>query len=529
MRVATVVVLVAPLFAGAGVVSAQESAADHPGKPVYDQWCAGCHGVEGDGEGESAAWMLPRPRDFTDAQYQIRTTPSGQLPTDEDILRMIDEGMPGTAMPGWKSPLSERQRRDLVDYLKTFSRFFAMEDAPPAIEIGRAPRMSEEAIAEGREIYQQVECWKCHGDAGRGDGPSAPTQSDDRDFPIRPADLTENWYFNGGGSLEEIYTRLRTGLDGTPMPSFADLVDAGVITDEQLWRLAGYVRSLSPEEAPEARDVVRASLATEALPSSPDDEAWEAAERYYIPLVGQIVIQPRWFSPTVDGVWVQALHDGEELALRLTWHDPSRSPDPAWEAWRASLARFMEPAEGDQPASQPPDAFTIQFPSVMPEGRDLPYFLGGDSRSPVYLWRWRSDRQGIEEALSHEFGQPEPLRPADGAGLAAAASFDEGAWSLVVRRRLESAEPERRIGFPTGEAIPIAFFAQDGSSGEAGNRGSISSWYFLYLDRPVAASVYIVPIAAALLTALLGLGLVAQARRAPRVAEKDNTTLLEGA
>ncbi|HUE77019.1 MAG TPA: c-type cytochrome [Longimicrobiales bacterium] len=528
MRVATLVLLAAPVLAGPAPASAQEPAADHPGKPVYDQWCAGCHGVEGDGEGPSAAWMLPRPRDFTDALYQIRTTPSGQLPTDADILRMIDEGMPGTAMPGWESQLSQRQRNDLVNYLKTFSRFFAMEDAPPAIEIGRAPRMSEDAIAEGREIYQRVECWKCHGDAGRGDGASAPTQADDRDFPIRPVDLTENWLFNGGGSLEEIYTRLRTGLDGTPMPSFSDLVDAGVITDEQLWRLAGYVRSLSPERAPEARDVVRAGLA-DALPSSVDDEAWEDAERYYIPLVGQIVIQPRWFSPTVDGVWVQALHDGETLAMRLTWHDPSRSPDPLWEPWRESLARFMEPTEGEQPASHPPDAFTVQFPSVMPEGRDLPYFLGGDSRSPAYLWRWRSDRQGIEEAHSRGLGQAEALAPAEGAGLGGTAAFEEGAWTLVIHRRLESMEPERRIGFPTGEPIPIAFFAQDGSSGEAGNRGSISSWYFLHLDRPVAASVYVVPIAATLLTALLGVGVVAQARRAPRSAEQDNTTLLEGA
>src|SRR5690606_21076675 len=85
----------------------------HPGKPIYDKWCAGCHGEDGRGTGEAAAYMLPRPRDFTRALYQIRTTASGELPTDADILRVIDEGMPGTAMPGWRTLLSRSEREAL--------------------------------------------------------------------------------------------------------------------------------------------------------------------------------------------------------------------------------------------------------------------------------------------------------------------------------------------------------------------------------------------------------------------------------
>ena len=57
------------------------------GKLVYDKWCAGCHGDTGAGDGESAAYMLPRPRDFTAAMYQIRTTSSGELPTAADLER----------------------------------------------------------------------------------------------------------------------------------------------------------------------------------------------------------------------------------------------------------------------------------------------------------------------------------------------------------------------------------------------------------------------------------------------------------
>ena len=519
---------IAAIALGAVGSVAQEAAqTDHPGKPVYDRWCAGCHGVNGDGDGEAAAWMLPRPRDFTTALYQIRTTPSGALPTDADILRMIDEGMPGTAMPGWRSQLSRSQRSDLVDYLKTFSRFFETEDPPEPIDMGRAPGMDDEALEEGGRLYREIECWKCHGDAGRGDGASAPTQTDDNGYPIRPADLTEPWHFNGGASIEQIYARLRTGLDGTPMPSFADMVDGGVITDEQLWRLAGYVHSLAPVEDPAVREVVRAGLVDGPLPSSPSDEAWGEAEQYYVPLVGQIIRGDRTFAPAVDGVWVWALHDGEELALRIAWNDPSHSPDPAWDDWQRLLAEHLEPPP-PEPGAASPDVLTIQFPASLPDRRQLPYFLGGDAREPVYFWRWRSDTDALSEALGRGLDLVEPLQ-ATGASPTAVAEFEAGQWRLVVRRSLASDDPERRIALPAGQPVPMAFFAQDGSSGEVGTRGSASSWYFLYLDQPVAATVYVVPVAAAVLTALLGLLVVGRAQRAARRAPaKETRTLLEG-
>ena len=92
MVVAALVLLSAPLLV------AQDA---EQGKVVYDTWCAGCHGETGEGDGEAAAFMLPRPRDFTRAVYQIRTTASGELPSDDDLRRVIDDGMPGSTMPGW--------------------------------------------------------------------------------------------------------------------------------------------------------------------------------------------------------------------------------------------------------------------------------------------------------------------------------------------------------------------------------------------------------------------------------------------
>src|SRR5437870_9908452 len=103
-------------------LAAQDTTA---GKRVYVKWCAGCHGDSGAGDGLAAAHMLPRPRNFTGAVYKIRTTASGQLPTDADLMRAIDDGLPGSAMPAWKGRLSDAERRDVAAYLKTFSSFFA--------------------------------------------------------------------------------------------------------------------------------------------------------------------------------------------------------------------------------------------------------------------------------------------------------------------------------------------------------------------------------------------------------------------
>jgi mono/diheme cytochrome c family protein len=490
------------------------------GKAIYDKWCAECHGATGAGDGAAATYMLPRPRDFTKGVYQIRTTASGELPTDADILRVIDEGMPGTAMPEWGTLLTRGERDDLVAYLKSFSQFFS-GPAPTAVAIGRAPAGSDEAVAGGREAYTILECAKCHGEQGRGDGPSAPTLSDDFDQPIRAANLSASWSFNGGNSVEQIYTRLRTGLDGTPMPSFTEAVDANVVTDEQLWQVAQYVRSLSPGEVPTVREVVRAALTAGALPASPDDSSWNAVERFWVPLVGQVIIKPRWFSPTVEGVWVQGIHDGRALALRLTWHDPSRSPDPPWDEWLGRVAASMTTIDGPIPTQQGSDRFVVQFPERLTDDAEQPYFLGGDSRRPVYAWQWTSDSDAVREVRATGLGKFTPHESSS--SLTHAAVYDQGEWRLQITRSLVPADTTRAPVFATGRAIPIAFFAADGSNGEDDVRGSVSAWYAIYLDVPTPRRVYVAPAAAMLLTAGLGVLGVMQAQRRERTSRRSTT------
>jgi mono/diheme cytochrome c family protein len=484
------------------------------GRVVYEKWCAGCHGDTGAGDGVGSTYMFPRPRDFTTGVYQVRTTASGELPTDDDLRHVVDNGMPGTTMPAWRSKLTAQQRDNVITYIKTFSRFF-QGASPQAVAPSRAPGgPSQEDLDRGRTLYEdELQCLRCHGNAGRGDGTSAPTLTDDPGFPIRAADLTHNWLFNGGGRVEDIFMRMRTGLDGTPMPSNWDVVEAGIITEEDLWRVAQYVRSLSPAQTPQRRDVIRAARVEGALPTGPDDAAWDGIERFYVPLVGQITVAPRWFAPSVDAIFVQAVHNGAQLSLRLTWDDRTRSPDPAWQEYFDGITRMLAAPDSAHNAAQGPDRVVVQFPLTLPEGTRLPYFLRGDPQQPVYVMRWMSDPDQIESGTARGFGT---FAAGGGSEITHAASFAEGQWRLQLTRSLTPADSTVATSFPEGRAIPIAFSAADGTQGEDDVRGSVSAWYSIYLDIPTPPRVYIAPVIAAILTAALGMVIVWRAQHQRR-------------
>src|ERR1700752_1893723 len=492
-------------------VTAQDTTA---GKTVYVKWCAGCHGESGAGDGAAARHMIPPPRDFTGAIYQIRSTASGNLPTDADLMRSLDEGLHGTAMPGWRNALSDRERRDARAYIKTFSTFCAdTTRRPQALEFGGEPSggTGAEALKVGRQFYDSIGCGKCHGELGRGDGPSAPTLKDDAGrIPISPADLHQNWLFNGGGRGEDICHRPRPGLDGPPMPSFSDLLENKFLTDEQLWRVAQYVRSLSPEQPPVVRDVIRAPLVERALPRSPDDSASTSVDAYWFPLVGQGIRKTRGFAPAVSGVWAKAVHTADSLALQVTWDDRSESPDPTWLEHVGRVMATLETDDVDagrldvQTSSLWPDQIAVQFPVAIPTGMERPYFLMGSSSAPVYQWRWTSTaRTAAVAGLARGLERFDPV--ANG-GVGAQAVFDHGQWRVVFTRALASPDTATQLPFRTGRAIPGAVFAWDGSNGAHATRLAISTWYFLALDEPVPARVFISPVLAMVLT--LGLSML---------------------
>ncbi len=242
------------LLSGVGVGAAQGQAATHvgnvtgnaaAGKKDYRRYCMGCHGPEGDGGGENAQWIDPKPRDFTAAVFKCRSTPTGTLPTDEDLYHSVSRGFVTTNMPSWE-PLTRQTRVDLVAYIKTFSPKWAQGPGTP-ITIPAETPPTPESILHGRQLFQKMECWKCHGPAGHGDGPSASTLTDSKDNPIRPYNFASGSRFKCGETNQDLYRIFMTGLDGTPMPSFADQ-----IRPADAWDLVHFLRTMQPLPTPEA-------------------------------------------------------------------------------------------------------------------------------------------------------------------------------------------------------------------------------------------------------------------------------------
>jgi mono/diheme cytochrome c family protein len=201
------------------------------GKNVYDAHCVECHGP-------SAAYLTPHPRDFMSAKYKIRSTESGSVPTDEDLMQSVRQGLYGTAMPAWARILSDVEIADVVAYIKGLSPQFAT--APRPVTVGAGVPSSPESIARGQQAYDRLQCGKCHGSDGRGTGAVATTFEDEWKQPLRAADLTEPWTFHGGATARDVYLRFRTGMAGTPMPSFADAA-----SDNEMWDLSNYVVSMA--------------------------------------------------------------------------------------------------------------------------------------------------------------------------------------------------------------------------------------------------------------------------------------------
>src|SRR6266487_287104 len=209
------------------------------GKNVYDAHCVECHGESGRGDGPSATYLTPRPRDFTSGKFKIRSTETGSVPTDDDLVQSVRQGLYATAMPAWDRILADTEIREVVDYVKTLSPLFASQ-APKAVAIGAGVPSSPDSITRGRQAYDKLQCGKCHGSDGRGTGAVATTFEDDWRMPLRAADLTEPWTFHGGATARDIYLRFRTGMAGTPMPSFADAA-----SDAEMWDLSNFVVSLA--------------------------------------------------------------------------------------------------------------------------------------------------------------------------------------------------------------------------------------------------------------------------------------------
>lgn len=85
------------------------------GKPIFEQRCASCHGLQGRGDGPQAPFLSPRPASLISAGTSVKT--------DAELFAVINNGKPRTAMPAWKDALNEQERRDVLAYIRTLVRF----------------------------------------------------------------------------------------------------------------------------------------------------------------------------------------------------------------------------------------------------------------------------------------------------------------------------------------------------------------------------------------------------------------------
>lgn len=210
------------------------------GRAAYRAACEPCHGAGGDGESDVSRYLDPPPRDFRKAVYKFQTTPCGSLAPESDIVRVVTQGLPGTKMPAWEGVLTESEIAAVADYVKD-----ALAQRRPSAEpmkVSDEPGPDAAGVERGRRVFELLECAKCHGASGRGDGPSARTLKDDWGRPIEPRDLSRSLY-KSGGTNPDLYRVIAQGICGTPMPSHGDLV-----TTEELWDLVHYVRSLGKEK-----------------------------------------------------------------------------------------------------------------------------------------------------------------------------------------------------------------------------------------------------------------------------------------
>ena len=337
------------------------------GKKTYEKECLACHGRNGDGEGEAAYLLYPRPRDFTSGQFRLVSTWDG-VPTDTDLFRTISRGMPGSAMPSW-AHLPEGTRWGLVHYVKSFSKR-SLEakasrepdpngnDGAGLINVPPEPAFTEEDEARARVTFARS-CAPCHGPTAHGDGQQM--QTDSKGYPTRPRDLTLG-VFKGSPDPTSVYTRIVAGLPGSPMPQSAYL------QGREAWDLAHFVRSLSSDEQRAKVEMKKFRIVAPRvaeLPSHPNSGAWRAA-----PAV-ELHLMPLWWrAERPEELTVKALHDGKELALLLSWAD----------------------ATHDSTAMRPQDfrdAAAIAF-SLTPEP---PFFAMGQRGAPVNIWMWKSERQ----------------------------------------------------------------------------------------------------------------------------------------
>lgn len=355
------------------------------GQQLYQKQCLVCHGATGQGDGPAAYLLHPRPRDFTREEFRLISTEE-MVATDRDLFTAITRGMPGSSMPSWEG-LTDEQRWALVYYVRyleeigeqleegklteaevatglpweTTKTLITTHADVVSMNVPSEPAVTHRALEEGETIYAQA-CMACHGALGKGDGPKL-MQYDSEGFPVKPRDLTAG-IFKGSGASRDLYYRIMAGLPGSPMPSYA-----GAYSDEQVWSLIHYVQSLVPKEVTERAGAhpmtVKAARIEGELPAVSDAQAWRTIPSTHV------AVSPLWWrDERIPGLDLQAVHNGQALAIRLAWDDATES---------AGASRNEDF----------PDGVAVQLSAA----ENPPFFGMGGAHEEVNIWHWKASWQ----------------------------------------------------------------------------------------------------------------------------------------
>ena len=509
MRNSTLLASVLVAFVIMAAVAAPAAPAGPPlvdqGRAVFQEKCAVCHGVNGDGRGPATYLLFPPPRDLTGGVFKLKSSEVGSIPTDDDLFRTLTHGIPGTAMPSWSS-LSEESRWALVAYVKSLSPRF--EDEEPEGILEPAPETIADAasIQRGKDVYALMKCAECHGDGGLGDGPAAPTLKDAWGYHIRAFNFTSGYKMRGGGNPRDIYKTFTMGLEGTPMPAYGP-----ILTNEQSWDLVHYVQTLGVRPAPfpaaDDAEITVWSVATD-IAMDPNDPQWQN-----VPVVG-IPLRPLWTrDDAADYVQVRALTNGKEIGFYIEWPDPM-------------------PDDGVLRHQDFRDSVAIQFPlEPTPTEEAAPFYGMGERARAVNIWHWKADWQA-DLALFGDVRSQYPAQANDmylrdaterrtyttgwaagnlistpdrrtavedlnatGQGTLTSQAADDqnvdgrgvwagGTWRVVIRRSLKG-DGKADVRFPTDgrDGFRIAIAVWDGEAGDRDGQKSISEWHPLRLEQ----------------------------------------------
>ncbi len=479
---------------------------------VYMKRCSQCHGEDGDGLGVAADRMYPAPRDFTLGLFKYKTTDAdSEFPTDADFRKTIMEGLPGTAMPAWKTLLTDAEVTGLIQLIKEFGGWEEEdpEDLSP-IEMGTPPAVvTPELLAQGRKQFIAA-CVQCHGDAGRGNITSGKRLKDDAQARIWPRNLTRPETWRWTKTTQDVFQRLSAGIPGTPMPEHTSTMSL-----EDRWAIANYVMTLRDQATPltQGDSVIRGLRVDGDLPTDPADEIWNTAPSMTFAMAPNIIKEPRLFTSLNDMVTVRVLYNDQDIAFRVDMDDRTYSV-PGSDLEKAYRLDGVEPTR---------DAVALQFPAALSGTNEKPYFRLGDKKNPVNLWYWAAPSEepaspAIVEIRDAKGQNKAPKARADSSALAANGVWKDGQWRVVFKRPLKT-DAAQDLQFEEGVYTPIAFADWDGLNGEEGLRQAFTAWYWVLLEpEENPERIMMIAAAAAALAGLLFIGIAIVARRRYNVA-----------